>query len=47
MPLVAYALARLAWRFARPRVYVVIVVRAADPLLPWRRAGIEQLTEGL
>ena len=47
MPLVAYTLTRLRWRFARPRVFAVIVVRAADPLLPWRRAGIEQLTEGL
>lgn len=39
--MLAYALARLRWRFARPRVYAVIVVRAADPLLPWRRAGGE------
>ena len=37
--MLAYAITRLAWRFARPRVY------AADPLAPWRRAaeGMKEL----
>jgi hypothetical protein len=31
----------------RCSVAAVVIVYAADPLAPWRRAGIEQLTEGL
>lgn len=41
MPLVVYALARLYWRFGRPRTFLVIVVYAADPLAPWRRCAAE------
>ena len=41
--MLAYALARLRWRFARPRVFAVVVVRR-DPLRAWRGVveGLEQ-----
>lgn len=42
--MLAYTLARLYWRFARRRVFVVIVVRRRDPLRPWR-AVVNSLEE--
>ena len=44
MRTLAYTLARLWLALARRRVFLVIVVRRADPLRPWRGVveGLEQ-----